>query len=402
MGYVEGYEWDIFISYPHEANERGVDDLGWVTQFHKHLKQEIDLRTDRDVKIYFDNKHFAGNQSVEKDLLEAARNSYLFLPILSPRYIASNKFTLRELNEFCSVGNIAGRIFVIDLLPVPRMKRPEALRSLKENKFYKGEGDRTAQLDPPEYIVDLRYLTGDIKRQLEPAPKTVPGKTVWLAEKEDDINAEWQQIREYLEDTLHLSVLPHKCYPLDDMGLRAAVEADLARSDVFIQLLSPQDEADYINQHPNQPSRAQLQSDAATRECKKRGNRLLQWRKPAKPDAFKSWNKALQRSRTRSSSASRSWKTSKPPLPENPAIPLGRSRKRPCLSMRNAVTRLSLMICFGVCLTLSAATRCGRRNARLMKARPRRWKLISTRNWRTAMHFGSFTDIRFRPGSASN
>src|SRR2546428_6969002 len=100
MAYVPGFDWDIFISYPRESNQRDPQDLGWVNEFHRILKDELDQRmpdSDRP-KIYFDREDFGAADHIDHDLLEAARRSALFLPILSPRYIAPGKFTLQELD----------------------------------------------------------------------------------------------------------------------------------------------------------------------------------------------------------------------------------------------------------------------------------------------------------------
>jgi hypothetical protein len=301
--YSPGYDWDIFISYPHEADAPGVENTGWVSKFCELFINRISLKTRHDPHIYYDKKQLGASDHLNNDILAAARKSFIFVPILSPRYFAPDKFAWKELKAFCSSGDVAGRIYPIYIEPVARPDRDPAVREIKENKFYKGEDDNTATLTPPEYFVDLQHIAGQIVRRLRPPSLAVPGKTVWLAEREASLKDEWEQMRSYLEDQLKLHVLPTEDYRGDNEALHAAVESDLKAADIFIQLLSPGDEAAHRVEQPNEISRAQLQSDAAKRENRRRQNgsvnggqsssRLLQWRKPVKPGIFIHWNEEL-------------------------------------------------------------------------------------------------------------
>src|ERR1700710_772604 len=101
MAYVPGFEWDIFISYPRESDERDSQDFEWVNEFHRILQKEIGERIpdNQGARIFFDRREF-GASDVESQILTAARSSALFLPILSPRFVAPGKFTLKELDAF--------------------------------------------------------------------------------------------------------------------------------------------------------------------------------------------------------------------------------------------------------------------------------------------------------------
>jgi hypothetical protein len=300
--YSPDCDWDIFISYPNEADVPGVDNAGWVSTFCNYFKNKISLKTRHDVRTYYDREQLGASDHLESDILKAARKSFIFVPILSPRYFAQGKFAWQELKAFCEGRDVTGRIFPIYIEPVARPDRDPSVRGLKENKFYKGQGDRTATLAPNEYIVELQHIAGQIVRRLSPVA-TLSGKTIWLAEREASLKEEWEQIRGYLEDELRLNVLPAYDYPADPERLRSEVESDLKKADIFVQLLSPEDEVLHHDEHPGDISRAQLQSDAAKRENQRRwkdngngGQRisgLLQWRKPVRPGIFKYWNEAL-------------------------------------------------------------------------------------------------------------
>jgi len=53
-GIIEGYSYDIFISYRQKDNKHD----GWVTEFVNNLKGELEATFKEDISIYFDeNPH---------------------------------------------------------------------------------------------------------------------------------------------------------------------------------------------------------------------------------------------------------------------------------------------------------------------------------------------------------
>src|SRR5215472_13812050 len=118
MAYVPGFRWDLFISYPRESDERDSHDFEWVNEFHRLLCREINERLPSNAEIYFDRQSFEAADHLDHDLLKAARGAALFVPIVSPRFVAPGKFTLKELEAFCESGNVTNRIVTIELLPV--------------------------------------------------------------------------------------------------------------------------------------------------------------------------------------------------------------------------------------------------------------------------------------------
>ena len=51
---IQGYEYDIFISYRQKDNKYD----GWVTEFVTNLKRELEATFKEDISIYFDqNPH---------------------------------------------------------------------------------------------------------------------------------------------------------------------------------------------------------------------------------------------------------------------------------------------------------------------------------------------------------
>src|SRR5262245_47235381 len=210
---------DLFLSYSRESGVRDAPDFGWVKEFCWLLGKELEerLSSQEGPKIYFDRDEFSVADHLEIDLLGAARRSALFMPILSPKYVAKGKFTLRELQAFCSSGNFTNRIVTIDLLPVSEEEgRPPELCGPKRNNFYVHEGKVPIKLNPVfekqhgyEYSARLQAVAEQIKELLqkmrrdagvhvEEAKKPFAGKTVLLADMEPDIQRDWEDVSAYL------------------------------------------------------------------------------------------------------------------------------------------------------------------------------------------------------------
>jgi hypothetical protein len=307
MAYVPGFEWDLFISYPREINEGDALDFQWVKEFHRLLEKEIKLRLgSSELKIYFDDRDFRATDHLEEDLLEAVRKSALFLPITSRLYVDNKKFTMRELREFCAPGDFKRRIVIVELLPIAVGYRPNELNGPKRNPFFVEVQGKPIVLTPhsgkyrDEYIMRLQFVAEDITAALEgmkdlKEPGPFSEKTILLAQKEEGVDIEWEQIRLFLRKELGVKLLPEGEYPTSDSDLASAITADLAQVDLFVQLLSPEDEAIHARFNPNKPSRSQIQSDLAHARLARPKDQILQWRKPigTRPEALASWNKAL-------------------------------------------------------------------------------------------------------------
>src|SRR5262249_50767992 len=79
-------------------------------------------------------------------------------------------------------------------------------------------------------------------------------------------------------------------YPDSELEFSSAFKADLAKAHLFIQLLSPVDEA--IRSKDGKSSRARLQYSLAMNDA--RQIPIMQWRKPGiRPEALVHWDKEL-------------------------------------------------------------------------------------------------------------
>jgi TolB-like protein len=123
---IEGYNYDIFISYRQKDNKHD----GWVTKFVENLKGELEATFKEDISIYFDENPYDRLQethNVDKSL-EGKLKCLIFIPILSQTYcdpysyawqyefLAFNKLAKEDRfgRDIClRSGNYASRILPI-------------------------------------------------------------------------------------------------------------------------------------------------------------------------------------------------------------------------------------------------------------------------------------------------
>ncbi len=124
---IQGYEYDIFISYRHNDNRSG-----WVTEFVNALQEELASTIKEPLTIYFDKNPHDGlleTHNVDKSL-EGKLKCLIFIPIISQTYCDPKSFAwqyefvafnkLAKEDQFgrdikLSNGNVASRILPIKI-----------------------------------------------------------------------------------------------------------------------------------------------------------------------------------------------------------------------------------------------------------------------------------------------
>jgi len=123
---IEGYNYDIFISYRQKDNKYD----GWVTEFVENLKKELEATFKEDLSVYFDiNPHDGLLESHEVgESLKDKLKCLIFIPIISRTYCDPKSFAWQnELKAFVEKasndnfglkiklpsGNVASRILPI-------------------------------------------------------------------------------------------------------------------------------------------------------------------------------------------------------------------------------------------------------------------------------------------------
>ena len=100
---IQGYEYDIFISYRQKDNKYD----GWVTEFVANLRKELEATFKDDVSIYFDENPHDGlleTHNVNKSL-EGKLKCLIFIPIVSQTYCDPKSFAWQH--EFLAFNKIA-------------------------------------------------------------------------------------------------------------------------------------------------------------------------------------------------------------------------------------------------------------------------------------------------------
>jgi hypothetical protein len=295
MAYVPGFEHDVFISYPRESDRADPQGVQWVREFHRYLETALNQRIPSRDKpdIFIDNRDFeAGNHSTM--LIEAARKSALFIAVVSPSYVAPGKFTLDELEAFCAGGDARNRIVAVYVLPVDEDLQPQHLYGPCREDFHWFNERHvaiplTSQFRAGDYNSKVQTIAQHIKNRLDDLRRRAgvapderrrnpvfAGKTVLLAPGEKLVRDEWQTVRNYLNE-FGVGLLPERDYPEDEAQFAQALAADVAKADLFVQLLSPRD--DLIAWTEGRAGRARLEAAAAKRAA--RPLPILQWLDPA-------------------------------------------------------------------------------------------------------------------------
>jgi tetratricopeptide (TPR) repeat protein len=100
---IQGYEYDIFISYRQKDNKYD----GWVTEFVVNLRRELEATFKEDLSIYTDENQKDGlleTHNVDKSL-EGKLKSLIFIPIISQTYCDPKSFAWSQ--EFCAFNKMA-------------------------------------------------------------------------------------------------------------------------------------------------------------------------------------------------------------------------------------------------------------------------------------------------------
>jgi len=123
---IEGYNYDIFISYRQKDNKHD----GWVTNFVENLKGQLEATFKEDVTVYFDENPHDGlleTHDVDESLKEKLK-CLVFIPVISRTYCDPKSFAWEhEFKAFIEQashdqfglkvklpnGNVAGRVLPV-------------------------------------------------------------------------------------------------------------------------------------------------------------------------------------------------------------------------------------------------------------------------------------------------
>jgi TolB-like protein len=189
-GILQGYEYEIFISYRNKDNEYD----GWVTEFVNNLRRELHATLKEEISIYFDENPTDGlleTHIVDKSI-ENKLKCLIFIPIISQTYCDpkcyawQNEFLLfnnltkedtfgREIKLFS--GNVASRILPVkihDLDPGDKLLLENELGSVLRsidfifkspgvNRPLKPDDSRTENLNHTYYRDQINKVANAVK-----------------------------------------------------------------------------------------------------------------------------------------------------------------------------------------------------------------------------------------------
>ena len=87
---IEGYEYDIFISYRQKDNKGDR----WVSEFVDHLKQELESTFKEEISVYFDTNQcdcLLETHDVDASLKDKLK-CLVFIPVISRTYCDPKSF----------------------------------------------------------------------------------------------------------------------------------------------------------------------------------------------------------------------------------------------------------------------------------------------------------------------
>jgi hypothetical protein len=260
------------------------------------LRRQIGLASNEDISFFFDQHSVAPGDHLDL-LKQRARNSAAFVAVVSPSYVVRD-WTREEVAAFNAGADPTGRIFAIESTPLDRAEDyPEPFRSLAREAFWRRKNEREYLLSHKDEAWDakiqdvaraikiklreLKEASGPRPAVNQDSPPTVsvspdPRRTVLLAQVTEDLDEDRSQVRRYLEQ-FGLAILPASTYPQGGPDFSRAFEADLAKANAFVQLLSR------VGRCPSDLSQgyARYQYEAAVKEIGRRPKfTTLIWRRP--------------------------------------------------------------------------------------------------------------------------
>ena len=216
MGYIPGFDYDIFISYAHVDNLKiSGEEKGWIEKFYNDLQVCLSKRIGRigRIKIWLDERRLDGNLLFDAEIKQAIEKSATFLALTSQGYLESD-YCKQELNWFVKKAkqeqfglNIENRPRIVNVLlgNISRNRWPPDYGRAEGFSFHDAESkDQFGEPHEPAtepYKLELRSLGDalikliramcepDKKRQEQTPEQKVEFCDVYIAEVSDSLRS---------------------------------------------------------------------------------------------------------------------------------------------------------------------------------------------------------------------
>lgn len=166
MGYVPGYEHDIFISYAHGDDRSWINRL--VDRLEPALKQRLGIKPD----LWIDDDALRRSRDFSKEIPDSVQSSAVFLLLASPSYIRSaycvqkecmvfEKTITAKRSRFTAAG-FANDLFALRclILPVDGNEHWSLFPGLTDIAFC--NDSETFAAGSPEFETSFRQLVGEL------------------------------------------------------------------------------------------------------------------------------------------------------------------------------------------------------------------------------------------------
>jgi hypothetical protein len=253
MGFVTGYENDVFISYAHADNEPLLPGKpGWVDIFEDLLRKRVRNRIRGEIQFFRDPQLRSCNKFSD-ELDDQLAKSAVLICILSPRYVESD-WCLWELEQFYKRTGSDRIIKVLkthfdeqDLKPATKSFLKQIEQVLDFRFFTRNEStgfieDLMPEINPEHMLVSLQKIEL-IAQNLVELFKRVNTKvlaptpdTIYLAETTKELRAEYHAVKSELLQH-NYRVLPDQPLPLDGEELSISVQQYLAQAKLSVHLV---------------------------------------------------------------------------------------------------------------------------------------------------------------------
>lgn len=254
MGYIEGFKYDIFISYSHIDNAKTPGAThSWIEMFYEELVLSLwqSLGTKK-IDIWWDNKRLDGGVAFDSAIEKGIKDSAIFLCLNSPSFLNS-EYCQKELDFFYKKAHddpyglkIKDRPRIINVLlyNIPYTRWPYELNGTTGFKFHDGEEDDD-QGDPiiytaadyKERLHNLRDALVELIETLRKPPPPLEDKfTIYFGEVPDTLRSLRAKTITALKEADY-AILGDIPPPYEDEEHENAVNEALENSTLSIHLL---------------------------------------------------------------------------------------------------------------------------------------------------------------------
>lgn len=261
MGFLPGFEEDVFISYAHNDDDQyGREKKGWVAQLHADLEERVKYYLGQPPRLWRDSE-IRSNDDFNNKIKDRLPKTATFLSVISHNFL-QRPWCQKELELFFTnaeqtIGIQVGdkrRIFKAEKYSIPRKTLPPQLDGMGIYKFYGidpeppnnvhefrpslGEGQWKLYFEQMDTLAqDIATTLRLMLQQSQSAAPVLPlGETVYLAETTLDQEEARNRIRKDLQDR-KITVLPPGDLPYRGPQFEEQVREYLSRSALSIHIL---------------------------------------------------------------------------------------------------------------------------------------------------------------------